>query len=48
MTNPLLLVLVAHKDGRFLKIWLPSNRHNFSNGDQTFSIAKKGGRATCF
>jgi hypothetical protein len=46
MTNPFLLVSVPHKDGRLKKIWLSSNRHNFEYGDQSFSIAKKGGHAT--
>jgi hypothetical protein len=45
MTNPLLLVLVTHKDGQFFKIWLPSNYHNFLDGDRSFSITKK--RVAC-
>jgi hypothetical protein len=41
-TRPLLLVSLTHKDGRFKKIWLPSNRHNFSDGDWSFQLPKKG------
>jgi hypothetical protein len=45
---PLLLVLVAHKDGQLKKIWSPSNNHKFSDGDQNFLIVRNRGHATCF
>jgi hypothetical protein len=48
MTNPLLLILVTHKDWQFKKIWLPSNCHNFLDGNQSFSVAKKGGMSHVF
>jgi hypothetical protein len=41
MINPFLLVLIANKDEWLKEIWSPSNCHNFSNGNQSFSITKK-------
>jgi hypothetical protein len=32
----------------FFKKWLPSNYHNFSDGDRSFSIATKGGMPHIF
>ncbi len=48
MTNPLLFVSFPQKDGRFQKIWSPSNCHNFLDGDQSFFNCHKRGHATCF
>jgi hypothetical protein len=46
--KPLLLVSFDHKDGQLFKLWSPPNHHNFLDGDQSFSIAKKVKHATCF
>jgi hypothetical protein len=46
--TPFQLVLVAHKDGKLLKIWLPSNHHKFSDGNQSFLVARKGGMPHVF
>jgi hypothetical protein len=48
LTNPLLFISVLHKDGQFLKVWSPTNNHNFSNGNQSFLVARKGGACHIF
>jgi len=45
---PFYLFRSPHKDGQFLKVWSLANLHNFSNGNLSFSITKKGGMPHVF
>lgn len=48
LTNPLLFISEPHKGGQFFKVLSLTNCHNFSNGNRSFSITRKGGMPHVF